>query len=619
MEDKKWYEPELIKKQYEDGVNYKNGLGTRGLYAQNKVNERFMVGDQWHGAKCGNDRPLVRHNVIKRIADYKMAVVGSNPITVNFSAEGVPNTQELQKRIEQLRDGAAKSGMGELTGFNTEIPTDEEINLVMSALSTYFDVTAERVKFEDLKEQVLRDAYVGGTGILYTYWDDSIRTGLYANESRTAAIKGDIACEVLDVENVYFGDPSTRDLQKQPYVVIAQRKGVDEIKRIMKANKRPHEDIEKIKPDSDYSNQAGHYGDVEQQGTRRTLLLTKLYKEYDDNGEYRIMATMVSNGVTVRKPWDIGVRVYPLAVFPWERRKNSIYGESEVTHLIPNQIAINRMMTAAVWAVMIVGMPTTLVNRDMIQQPVTNEPAQIIYVSTPTGSLENAMKTVQPPTFSPNYDNMIMSMISQTLIQSGANESALGDVNPENTSAIIAVREAATMPMQTVQNRFFSFVEDVARIWAEFFVSVYGKRQIKNTDADGSVWYMPFDGARYKDLVINAKIDVGASTLWSKAQSIRTLDNLFDRGVLNVFQYLSRLPKGTVPNVNGLLREMSQANQAVAESTGAVGGEVNTPAPLTEEDVINGLSEDMRAVYDQIPEQSRTALVKNAIAEGSVL
>ncbi len=617
MDDKKWFDPAVIQKEYEDGANYKSGLGTRGLYEQNKVNERFMVGDQWYGAKCGSDRPLVRHNVIKRIADYKMAVVGSNPVAVNFSAEGIPNTQELQKRIEQLRENAA-IGMDGVAEFNEEIPTDEEINLVMSALSTYFDVTAERVKLEDLKEQVLRDAYVSGTGVLYTYWDDTIRTGLYANESRTAAIKGDISCEVLDIENVYFGDPSNRNVQKQPYIIVAQRKGVDEIKRIMKANKRPHDEVDKIKPDSDYANQAGQYGEVEQQGTKRTLLLTKLYKEYDDNGEYRVMATMVSNGVVVRKPWDIGVRLYPLAVFPWERRKNNIYGESEVTHLIPNQIAINRMMTAAVWAVMIVGMPTILVNHDMIQQPITNEPGQIVYVNSAGGLLDNAMRTITPPTFSPNYDNMIMSMISQTLIQSGANESALGDVNPENTSAIIAVREAATMPMQTVQNRFFSFIEDVARVWAEFFVMAYGKRQIKNTDADGSVWYMPFDGARYKELVINARIDVGASTLWSKSQSIRTLDNLFDRGVLNVFQYLSRLPKGTVPNVNGLLREMMQANQQVSQETGGT-GVIAEPAPLTEEDVLNGLSEDMRQVYDQMPEQARTALMKNAIAEGSAM
>ena len=72
--DRKAWEPELVFGEYESGRNFKAGLGRRGLYEQGKINERFYVGDQWHGAQCGNDRPLVRHNVIKRIGDYKMAV-----------------------------------------------------------------------------------------------------------------------------------------------------------------------------------------------------------------------------------------------------------------------------------------------------------------------------------------------------------------------------------------------------------------------------------------------------------------------------------------------------------------------------------------------------------------
>lgn len=78
---------------------------------------------------------------------------------------------------------------------------------------------------------MLRNAYISGTGILFTYWDDSIETGLYADNSRTKAIKGDIACEVLDVENVVFGDPNNDDIQSQPYIIIAQRRDYEEVRR----------------------------------------------------------------------------------------------------------------------------------------------------------------------------------------------------------------------------------------------------------------------------------------------------------------------------------------------------------------------------------------------------
>ena len=78
-----WYDPKQVEAEYREGIQYKSGIGKRGLYEQNRVNERFMVGDQWHGARCGSDRPLVRHNVIKRIGDYKMAVVSASPVAIN--------------------------------------------------------------------------------------------------------------------------------------------------------------------------------------------------------------------------------------------------------------------------------------------------------------------------------------------------------------------------------------------------------------------------------------------------------------------------------------------------------------------------------------------------------
>ena len=156
----------------------------------------------------------------------------------------------------------------------------------------------------------------------------------------------------------------------------------------------------------------------------------------------------------------------------------------------------------------------------------------------------------------PAFDNNISSLINNTLAQSGANDAALGDIRPDNTSAIIAVREAATMPMQTVQNRFYSFIEDVARIWAEFWVTMYGSRRLKIEDENG-VWYLPFDGEKYRDMLIAVKIDVGASTLWSEIQSVKTLDNLFGliiccpNRLSARFSICSGCPRGRCPTSTG--------------------------------------------------------------------
>lgn len=217
MKKQPW-EPERLFQEYEAGRNFKAGLGRRGLYEQGKINERFYVGDQWYGARCGDERPLVRHNVIKRIGDYKMAVVAANPVTVNYSAEGLAVPAGLRDRVQQERAALALAEPNGAGASAAGVPAAgaEETALVMSALSDYFKTTAERVKFDDLKEQALRGAYISGTGVLYSYWDSSIPTGQYADEAQTVPIAGDVACEVLDIENVYFGDPNLYDVRRSP-------------------------------------------------------------------------------------------------------------------------------------------------------------------------------------------------------------------------------------------------------------------------------------------------------------------------------------------------------------------------------------------------------------------
>ena len=571
---------------YRRGIRFKEQLGRRGMYDQNKMNERYLVGDQWHGVNCGADRPLVRHNVIKRIADYKIAVVSSNPVAVNYSAEGVPNTLHTRDSIRKLRDGladgdkAAETVLRGMVGFGgsvgssdspmredsapEEIPTDEEINLVMAAMSDYFKVTAERLKLDTMREEALRNAYTSGTGILYTWWDERIRTGLYASEKRDTPITGDIACEVLDVENVYFGDPNLDDIQGQPYIIVAQRKNIGEIRREARRYGVSEEDVLKIKSDRETGAEAGQLSENEPDDSQKAVVLTKFMKDWDKEGkDFTIKAVKVCEKVIVRPVWDTQIRLYPFAKFCWERRRNCAYGESEITYLIPNQIAINRMITACVWATMMMGMPMMLVNRDVITEEITNDPGQVVPITGGPEDVAGALRFVNPPSFSNNFDNMANSLIANTLMQSGANEAALGDVRPDNTSAIIAVREAATLPMQVVQNRYYNFCEDMARIWAEFWVMKYGKRSLKMED-DNGVWYFPFDGDRYKDFLVSTRIDVGSSTLWGETQSIQTLDALFDKQIIDTVQYLKRLPKGIVPNVTGLIRELEAANEAAA-------------------------------------------------------
>ena len=571
MEQYTWDDPRQIRQEYEAGREFKNGLGTRGLYEQSRVNERFYSGDQWHGVSSAADRPLVRQNIIKRIGDYKMAAISSSPLTVNYAADGIPNTLDMQQQIQREK-ASLRSGTARAEETAAVLSADEELQLVMSSLSDYFRATAERVRLERLKEEALRNAYTSGTGLIYTYWDPSVRTGLYADAAHRAPITGDIRCEVLDVENVYFGDPNTENLQEQPYLLIAQRRRIADIRREMLRN-GVRSGAEALTADrQDTALLPGDDDREEPENSGKATVITKLYKEWDRQGRScRIMGTQVCGDVVVRPPFCLGIRMYPLAEFRWDRRKGCAYGESEITHLIANQIAINRMLSASVWGVMMTGLPIMVVNGDVVTQPVTNDPGQILKVYGTAEEVERAVRYIQPPTLSPQFDQSIAMLIGDTMEHAGANDAALGNMRPDNSAAIIALREAAGLPLQPMQNRFYGFIEELARIWAEFWVMLYGKRSLKIED-EGGIWYLPFDGERYRELLISVRVDVGSSSLWSEAQSTQTLDNLFARNVIDAVQYLQRLPKGTVPNVSGLIRELNERAEQLGDALPAENG-----------------------------------------------
>ncbi len=532
--------PEQIFNEYRTGFEYKCSIGSKGLFEQNKINERFFAGDQWYGAKCGNDRPLVRHNIIKRIGDYKMSVLLSNAVSITYSAEGVPNTVGIRDRNRKLKKNLVSGeGFGEIGG-------EDEISFVMSSLNDYQRVTGERLHFDMIAEQTLRDAYISGTGIVYTYWNPEINTGLYADDAKRVPIKGDISCEALNIEDVYFGDPYSEDVQEQPYIIIATRMNVDDARR------------EALQYGVDSETAGDIVADYEFSDGAKVTVLTKLWKKWNSEGtDYCIMAKRVTKNIVIRDEWDIGIRMYPISKFCWERRKSSAYGDSEITYLIPNQIAVNRMITSGVWSAMSTGMPTMVVNGDAVGGEITNDPGQIIKVYG-SDDVANAVKYVAPPDYSGNFSSVIEPLIDNTLAQSGANAAALGDVDPQNTSAIIELRNAAVLPLKILQNRYYNFLEEISRIWAEFWIMQYGKRHIKIEDENG-VWYMPFDGERYKNLIISAKAEVGASgTAVSAETGIKTLDKLLDLGAITVKEYLSRLPRGLVSNVSELIKRYEE-------------------------------------------------------------
>jgi hypothetical protein len=118
--------------------------------------------------------------------------------------------------------------------------------------------------------------------------------------------------------------------------------------------------------------------------------------------------------------------------------------------------------------------------------------------------------------------------------------------------------------MQIYQNRYYAFIEEVARIWADFWLNKYGSRSLQINTKEGSE-YIPFNADRYKNLSLTARVDVGASTLWSEAVVISTLDALLGAQIITPEQYLERMPKGIIPKLTELIDDVKAKSEAVAQ------------------------------------------------------
>ena len=197
-------------------------------------------------------------------------------------------------------------------------------------------------------------------------------------------------------------------------------------------------------------------------------------------------------------------------------------------------------------------------------------------------------------------ENLAQVFMNDTLDINNVNAAVRGDLNPDNTSAIIALRDAAKMPMQLTSANLYMMFEDVARIVSDFILGFYGKRQLR-IEEKGESYLVPFDAARYRDYILSVHVDVGESTLWSETATIRTLDNLLVNGQITARQYLERVPDGYVPMKQELINEiraqeqaaLQRSQQQMATQTAAPSPDPGASAPAMDwASVLSGLSDE---------------------------
>lgn len=678
MSDKKYSaDPQETKtrawRYYEAGRAYNNGL-TPNQYRTVNTNVEFFAGNQWlHIPETKAMSRLAKpvFNIVKRVANLFVAALTANETTISFDSLSYYDGENLS----------------DPTSNAAEYATAEVRNLM------------DKFKMNYRVREALFDGAQTGDYCAHFFWDaDALPYG-----GAFGAYKGEIQMEMVDGINVMFGNPNDRRVQEQPYVLIIGRDTVENLRaekrRYDKKNKNKdglNDDI--IQSDSDTADQIGvggrheliqsddkngkclyvylyekvrHEEDVIDEKTGKPAEETVLDKDgnpvplmvdgkpvVDADGTPRYKTQKVTRTVTsvyVTKATkscniftgiDTGLSLYPIAWGNWEHQKNQYHGRALVTGIIPNQIFINTMFAMVMRHLQLMGFPKAVYNADLIGQ-WNNEVGQAIAVHglTPGQAIGDIAGYLQPADMS----NQIIAVIDKAMTYTreclGATDVQMGNVRPDNTSALMVLQSNAEVPLENPKANMYEWYEDIGAIMLDMMGTYYGQRPLVRDrefqevvmGADGTPMIDPmtgtmmqntvtrrvletFDFKQFKHLFLNIRVDVGATSTYSEISVVQTLDNLRRDGTLEVIDYLERIPDKLIPRKAELIAELRKRAQTMQAQGLNANGQPMQPqssgsaptmgAGLDEAKIIQNMPENIQSRFNSLPEVAQDALLK---------
>lgn len=602
---------------YEAGRSYNDRLSP-SQYVTVNTNIEFFCGNQWRGLP--NNQAMARlpkpvFNIIKRVASLFVAALTSSSVTVSYDS---------------------------LSFYDGENLADPQSNAAAYATAEVQNLF-NKFRMESKAREALFDGAQTGDYCAHFFWDpDAIPFG-----GAFGPYRGEIQMELVDGINVMFGNPNTPDVEKQPYILIIGRDTVDdlreEMKRYAKRNGKKITDAElsMIQPDSEYQYQAAIGGKRELMYTddkSGKCLYVYLYEkksheetvldpetgepmmevvrdrngdpvpETDDKGRpildsneqpiYKqkpmkhyvtsVYVTKATRSAVIYEDVDTGLSRYPVAWGNWERQKNQYHGRALVTGIIPNQIFINSMFAMVMRHLQLMGFPKTVYNQDLIGQ-WNNEIGQAIGVRgmQPGQQIGQVAANLQPADMSNQIVYVIEKAIEYTKECLGATDVQMGNVKPDNTSALMVLQANSEVPLENTRANLYDWVSDIGKILLDMMGTYYGVRPLVRDremeepilGPDGNPQLDPmtgmmmtqkvtrrvmedFDFSQFKNLWFNVRVDVGATTYFSEIAMVQTLDNLRRDGTLDIIAYLERIPDKLIPKKAELVTELKRRAQA---------------------------------------------------------
>lgn len=492
--------PQKIWDEYLKGEDYHRQID---LYETVKRNERFYEGDQWEGVNAPDlEKPVI--NIFKRAITYIGSQIVSDDVGINLEPFG--KNDETSKACDVL---------------------NEQIERIV-------EITKAKSKNRD----IIRDAAITGDGVMYAYFDPE--KGKY----------GEIELENVDNDKVIFRNPFEHDVQKQRSIIIVKRMLLGDLKDLARENGVSEDEIDKIKADCrmEYSGEKGNIG---------KSLATVLLRFWKEDGV--IWFSESTEDIFIKKPTKTKAKLYHIAWMPWERKKDSYHGTAVITPYIQNQIYVNKMWALAMVFSSKMAWPQRFYDATKIRGNLTNKVGQAIGVA---GDPKSAVYFDSP---AGNMSAQVLELVDRTIKYTreslGVTDAALGDVKPENTSAIIAAAEQSAAPLIFQKLANHQFWEDLVHIFLDIIREMYGLREIYSDCEmpDGSFIKQKtdFDFSKVDYDSFDIKVNIGNASYWSQLMQVQTMDAFFKNGIIDdALVYLEHIPSGYVAEKEGIIRDL---------------------------------------------------------------
>lgn len=519
--------PQRVAAEYDAGVQFNTGIN---LYDTVQTNENFFIGKQWEGVRS-NGLPTPVFNFLKRVVLFSVANVSTDNLKLH--AKPLPSGGRASTRV---------------------------LELYSDILNDQFAAIFERNQMGGKIREFCRNAAVDGDGCLFVYWDSSVETGQQA--------KGAIGVEVLQNTQVHFGNPNSRDVQTQPYILIERRMLVSECKDYAREWGASASDVDNITEDD----REGSNIEIDQLGGNKVTVILRLWRDKKSGTIHCYECTR--GDAEIRKEWDLGISLYPIVWMNWDYVQDCYHGQAMITGLIPNQIFVNKLFAMSMISLMTLAYPKIVYDRTKVNKWSSKVGAAIGV----NGSVDGVAKIIDPASISPQISQFIDVAIGYTQKFLGASDVALGDTRPDNTSAIIALQRAAATPMELTKQTLLQCIEQLGRIFMAFESEYYGTRTVEVEVREiGEKISVPFDFTTIRSIPCSIDLDAGASSYWSEIANMQTLDNLLMQGKIPTSEYLRRLPNGQITDRETLIAITEAAERGMMPGGTPGGGQGDSP------------------------------------------